>query len=158
MRSPFQSIIYIQLLPSWMSVRVLSWAGGDSRWDGVPEFITVRNQGHRLKAVDSGTILKAEWTDAQKWSLLSHPRTIIDSVEVFALGLRLFCTKAGLKGSISKPILLYHIRQDLAGGLTDVERTSLLKAAKTIDVRAVLFVDEDHELDTQSILACARQS
>jgi hypothetical protein len=158
MRSPFQSIIYIQLLPSWMSIRVISWAGGDSRWDGVPEFMTVRTKGNRLKAVEAGSLLKADWNDPQKWALLSHPRTIIDSVEVFALGLKLFCVRAGLKGSLSKPILLYHIRHDLAGGLTEVERTSLIRAAKSMDAGSVLFVDDAQELDTQSILACARQS
>jgi hypothetical protein len=159
MRSPFQSVVYIQLKRRWMSVRVLSWAGGDSRWEGAASLQIVRDKNGRFTALAVGQEPGPTAMERAEAHLLAHPRTLVDDPDELAFAVRHFARAAGYKNSVSRPAVIFHLRELLEGGLTPLEMKGLCQVSmKALGSGRVFFVTEERELPAPDVIAIAKNT
>lgn len=133
---------------------MLSWIGGDSRWEGAPDIQVLRDAKGReiATALDSVASVEA----ARSCFLLSHPRVLIESVPDMVLALGFYVREAGLKRSGAKPIYVMHVREPLEGGLSDLERSALNDVARKCGAGRVFVSTQAEEMHAPDVLALAK--
>jgi hypothetical protein len=156
MRSPFQNVVYVQLKRRWMSIRILSWAGGDSKWEGVPEFLLARDRRGRLNALTPGAVPPVTAVEVSRCALLNHPRTAIGNYTQFLHGLRCFAREAGFKRALSKPLVIFHLHDFLEGGLTELEERAFGQLAMEFCSGQSVVLCGGDELSAPEVVALAR--
>jgi hypothetical protein len=156
MAQPFQSVVYIQIRRRWMSIRVLSWAGGDTRWDGEPRLLAIRDGRGREELVDPNEFPAEGVLPLREICLFSHPRVAIDQLEDTTVGLKLLLKKAKLRRSPNRPAFLFHLREQWERGLTDIERQAFVQVGKACGAGRVLISEVDRELPAPEVLGLAK--
>lgn len=156
MPHPFQNVVYIQVRRRWISIRVLSWSGGDSRWEGEPRLLAIRTAKGKEQIVDPETFPAEGIMPLREFCLFSHPRVAINQVEDSKLGLRVFLRKAKLKRAPGKAAFVFHLRESWDGGLTDLERAAFVEVGQACGAGRVLISEQPQELPAPEVLNLAK--
>lgn len=155
--SPFRSTVYLQIRRRWISVRVLTWSGGDFRWEGTAEiFIAPGPKGKEL--IVSGEAARTNPAAVGRFfTAFAHPRAFIDNFEDTFRVISQALIEAGYKGRGKRLFYLVHLRDQWEGGLSDVERRALAEGLRQFcGAGEVHLSDAPHELTPPEVLAIAR--
>jgi hypothetical protein len=138
-------------------VRVLSWSGGDSRWEGVPEVLIARDEKGNERAIPLEHGLAYATAGARRFVLFdSHPRVLIDGWEESRLALQLFLKLAKLK-KLVRPFFVLHLIDPLEGGLSELERRALIQLSHECGAGAARVMESGPVLSPPEVLAIARR-
>ncbi|MEZ0327527.1 MAG: hypothetical protein ACAH95_16635 [Fimbriimonas sp.] len=152
----FQSIVYLQIRRRWLSVRVLTWSGGDFCWHGPAEiFITADSKGQPTlmspEAARTNPTLVGRFFTA-----FAHPRAFIDGFDETRALIKFYIRESGYKTRSKKLIFLVHLRDDWEGGLSDVESRALVDICRQCGASEVRMADQPTELTPPQVLEIAR--
>ncbi|HSI72950.1 MAG TPA: hypothetical protein VK934_07210 [Fimbriimonas sp.] len=153
----FQSTVYLQIRRRWISVRVLTWSGGDFQWEGTAEiFISADAKGRPL--VVSGEAARTNPAAIGRFfTAFAHPRAFIDNYEDTFRVISQALIEAGYKGRAKRLMYLVHVRDAWEGGLSDVERRALNQGLHEFcSAGEVKIVDQPYELTPPEVLSIAR--
>jgi len=152
MANPFRNVVYLQIRRGWISFRVLTWSGGDFRWEGLPEArIVVRKKGERV-AVDPFS----RPDDGYLFTPFTHPRVLIHNVDDTERVLRLALKRTGLRRMVARPLFMVHLRDPLDGGLSDIEHRALFELTQRLGAAGFLLLNGPYELPAPEVLRIAR--
>jgi hypothetical protein len=153
----FRSTVYLQIRRRWISVRVLTWSGGDFRWEGTAEiFISPGPKGKDL--VTSGEAARTNPAAIGRFfTAFAHPRAFIDNFDDTFRVISQALIEAGYKGRAKRLFYLVQLRDQWEGGLSDVERRALVEGlTRYCSAGEVKISEHPHELTPPEILAIAR--
>jgi hypothetical protein len=156
MAHPFQTVVYVQIRRRWMSVRVMSWAGGDNRWEGEPRFLAFRDAKGREQLVPIETFTGDGVPPSREVCLFAHSRVAIDQISDTIVGTKVLLKRAKLKKAPAKPVIVFHLREHWAGGLTDVERNAFITVGKACGGGRILISEEPNELPAPEVLSLVK--
>ena len=152
----FQSIVYLQIRRRWLSIRVLTWSGGDFQWRGPAEaFITIDKKG-RKTLVDPETAHTNQGLPGRWFTAFAHPRAFIDGFVDTSSLLQFYIHLSGYKSRSKNLIFLVHLRDEWEGGLSDVETRALMEICKSCGASEMRMTDQPVELTPPQVLEIAR--
>jgi len=158
MAHPFQSVAYIQIRRRWLGIQVLTWSGKTGEWIGAPDVLLVQGKKGEVQAYladDPKVLSKAPFG---AFSAFAHPRVLIDRFDDTCRVIDVCLKKAGWKKQMSYAVLVFHIRDEWAGGISDIEQKALMDLAKKLGANRTTLVNSMRELSAPEILQIARGS
>jgi hypothetical protein len=154
----FRSIVYLQIRRRWLSVRVLTWSGGDFQWQGPAEAFVTTNRKGRTVLIEADAARANPGLSGRLIQLFAHPRVLIDGYPETRDFVEFAIRQSGYKSIAKKLIFLIHVRDQWEGGLADIELRVLREIATSCGAGECRFVDQPYELSPPEILEIARSN
>ena len=152
MRKLFQTVVHLQIRRRWLSARVLTWAGGDFQWEGVPEAFLGTDSKGRISARSVDDAYLAPHGAGRLFTAFAHPRTIIDGFDDTIHVVRHCIRQGGYRPRSKNLTFVVQILDQWEGGLSDIERRALTEMCRECGAKTVRFAEGPHALTPPEIL------
>jgi hypothetical protein len=155
----FRTILYIQISPSWVTIRYLRRGKPTIEFADAPLVaISIHpKRGRQLVTVGSAVkTLRPELDPGEELMIgngFEHPRSVIGDVDLAEIALRGWVRKILKSCGVLwvSPDCLLQVLGDWEGGLTSPERQALKGLAICAGARCAFMIDQPHPLTDEQI-------
>lgn len=154
-RFGFNTTTCVRVQRNWLSVRVVSQHRSTRQYENFTGVMVQTDGNGKKKVVAVGQAAEITARSPNltlRCNAFDHPRVVIDDLEIAVLTLTYFLQQVFDRTVVFVPRLIVQCQRELEGGLTGVERRSLLELAIQAGAREVFLHEATRELSDHELL------